>query len=117
MLNGSCNICMEPITNPVLEPNCQNVFCGSCILKWLKTKENCPLCRKDVKANELIIEGSTDNLSCKDNNTKILTKENILSLYVKYFLILLGYILDLVSKNIISEMQVTNNSIQNFKIY
>ena len=50
----SCHICMESITNPVLEPNCQILFCGNCLLKWLALHNTCPICRHTVKTEELI---------------------------------------------------------------
>ena len=48
MLNNNCHICMENIKEHVLEPNCQNIFCGNCIIKWLNKKKSCPLCRITV---------------------------------------------------------------------
>jgi SNF2 family DNA or RNA helicase len=64
MLNGQCNICLELLKNPVLEPNCQNLFCGKCLLTWLKRKSQCPLCRCDIKASDLVyVSDGKDN--CK----------------------------------------------------
>jgi superfamily II DNA or RNA helicase len=54
ILKGDCSICFSSISKPVMEPNCQNIFCGECLLQWLKTKNTCPLCRDVVKSNELI---------------------------------------------------------------
>jgi hypothetical protein len=54
ILSGDCAICLEKINNPVMEPHCQNIFCGSCLLKWFETKTTCPLCRDVVQTNELI---------------------------------------------------------------
>ena len=65
---------------PVLEPNCQNIFCGNCILKWLESKPSCPLCREQVKINELIyIDDGTPlvenkpHFDIKDVQTKVNT--------------------------------------------
>jgi SNF2 family DNA or RNA helicase len=63
MLEGDCGICMQRMRNPVLEPNCQNLFCGECLLTWLKTKPTCPLCRANVDHASLI--------SCQNSNTKV----------------------------------------------
>lgn len=60
MLSGNCNICLENITDPVMEPGCQNVFCGKCLLTWLKTKNTCPLCRKNVEKRHLIYIGDSE---------------------------------------------------------
>jgi hypothetical protein len=83
MLAGDCNICLEPISNPIMESNCQNIFCGICLLKWLENKTTCPLCREHIHADQLIYIGE-----CKVNNvppigikqleTKINTVVNLL---------------------------------------
>jgi SNF2 family DNA or RNA helicase len=54
ILKGDCSICFSPISDPVMEPNCQNVFCGKCLLKWLENKNSCPLCRESIASKELI---------------------------------------------------------------
>jgi len=60
-LQSSCNICMDDLVDPVLEPNCQNVFCGKCLLSWLKVKNTCPLCRSNVKLSDLTALVSTSS--------------------------------------------------------
>lgn len=78
MIKGDCNICFETISSPVLEPNCQNIFCGKCLLKWLEKKNTCPLCRNIVKTEDLIIQ--TDDIHEKNDikliEKKYVTKEN-----------------------------------------
>lgn len=69
ILNGDCSICLCAISNPVLEPNCQNIFCGACLLKWMETKTICPLCRDTIKHDQLIYIKSESN-----KNTKPLQK-------------------------------------------
>lgn len=54
MLNEECLICCEKFKNPVLEPYCQNLFCGECLLKWLQQKNSCPTCRCRVNPRDLI---------------------------------------------------------------
>lgn len=54
VLNNKCCICFEDLNKPVMEPNCQNIFCGSCLLNWFKTKRNCPLCRVEIDTTKLI---------------------------------------------------------------
>jgi hypothetical protein len=77
MLEGDCNICYDKIESAVIEPNCQNIFCGKCLLTWLNTKSTCPLCRNIVDTKDLIIETSIKEEK-KDisNEPTILTKEN-----------------------------------------
>ena len=45
ILEDPCNICLDNLDKPALVPCCQNIFCGKCILQWLKNKNTCPLCR------------------------------------------------------------------------
>jgi len=65
MLSGPCNICLEPLNNPVLEPNCQNLFCGQCLLKWLNKKSQCPLCRDDIRPSDLVYVASNKEMDDK----------------------------------------------------
>lgn len=43
-----CPVCLEEMVDPSICP-CGHTFCGRCIDRWIKIKENCPLCRKPVK--------------------------------------------------------------------
>ena len=61
MLQGSCIICMNKINKPVLEPSCQNLFCGDCLFEWLKKHDTCPTCRIKINPKNLIY--------VKSNNT------------------------------------------------
>lgn len=76
MLQSSCNICLDPIENPVMEPSCQNMFCAKCLLEWLSTKRSCPLCRNIINTEELIYmvkNNNNTNNSVKEERN--LTKE------------------------------------------
>lgn len=67
----SCSICMDLITNPIMI-ECTHIFCGGCLLKWLKNNRNCPYCRNNINnMNKLI--------AIVDNNYKEVEKENIFS--------------------------------------
>eukprot|EP01120_Amphizonella_sp_Union-15-10_P016050 TRINITY_DN8357_c0_g1_i1.p1 TRINITY_DN8357_c0_g1~~TRINITY_DN8357_c0_g1_i1.p1 ORF type:complete len:234 (-),score=26.77 TRINITY_DN8357_c0_g1_i1:25-726(-) len=44
-----CQICLEPLFDPVVEPNCRQMFCKDCLKKWLKKKGSCPNCRQKTK--------------------------------------------------------------------
>jgi len=61
MLNDTCSICYEIISQPVIEPNCYNIFCTKCLIEWLCNKNNCPLCRKEIKTTELIYKTEMKN--------------------------------------------------------
>jgi len=54
MLKDECSICREKLQDPVLEPSCQNLFCGQCLLTWLQKVNKCPLCRSNIDTTELI---------------------------------------------------------------
>lgn len=54
ILDDNCTICFSKLDKPVMEPSCQNIFCGGCILTWLNTKGTCPLCRKCINRSELV---------------------------------------------------------------
>jgi SNF2 family DNA or RNA helicase len=80
MLKQDCNICMEKLDDPVMEPNCQNLFCGKCLLKWLINKPTCPLCRTFVSPNQLVLCKKTeidDNINVSYPENMVKTKINI----------------------------------------
>ncbi len=98
MLSGQCNICMDTVSNPVLEPQCQNIFCGKCLLKWFKRSQTCPLCRSHINADELIYisTGSSPDTAPRAPAPKPMTKyERILELFILHpdgkFLIFSAY--------------------------
>ena len=79
MLNGDCNICFDKIKDPVMEPGCQNLFCGKCLLTWLKDNSTCPLCRKNVSIRELVyINSDEKQQNIIKSLPKIKTKINTL---------------------------------------
>lgn len=54
----TCTICFEPADSaaavPCISPCCINLFCGSCMLRWLDTNAGCPLCRADLHPSSLV---------------------------------------------------------------
>jgi len=75
MLNEPCNICFENMIAPVLEYNCQNLFCGQCLLKWLEHKPNCPLCRRNVNISDLTyVDNQNNTTGVKKEIEKKMTK-------------------------------------------
>ena len=77
MLNSTCQICMDYISNPVLEPKCQNIFCGNCLLKWLQKNNSCPSCRTTINMDDLIY---IDNSSTNSNTNKQKISRNMTKL-------------------------------------
>jgi hypothetical protein len=61
--NNCCNICLDVVINPIIEPSCQQAFCSKCILQWLNVKLSCPLCRSSVKPENLIYVKNPKNMT------------------------------------------------------
>ena len=70
MLQSTCNICCGNIKRPILEINCQNVFCGECLLTWLRVKNTCPLCRVEIDPKNLVYIKTNDAENDGDTTTK-----------------------------------------------
>jgi hypothetical protein len=48
-VNGvECGICYDETFSTIHLP-CKHVFCTSCLMKWMKVKQNCPMCRRDFE--------------------------------------------------------------------
>lgn len=79
-LNENCPICIDTIKKPVLLYCCQNIFCGQCVLEWMKTNSTCPLCRSNVDLDKIIyIKSDTDtNESQTSTDTKLPKPETII---------------------------------------
>ena len=51
--DGECPICFEcPYDEPLQTP-CRHIFCRECIVGYLQTKSECPMCRAKVKVPQL----------------------------------------------------------------
>ena len=53
IIGSDCLICYEPLKNPVMEPVCENLYCGACLLTWLKEKSTCPYCRSEIDTGNI----------------------------------------------------------------
>ena len=62
--NNLCSICYETIEDKTLVKCCSNIFCFKCINLWLCQKASCPLCKNNLKENELFL------IHDKENNIK-----------------------------------------------
>ena len=67
--NQTCHICMCNMNKTVMEPNCQNFFCGECLLQWLSKNNTCPLCRCEIVLSDLIYIENDKEIKHKTNNT------------------------------------------------
>jgi len=52
--SNQCAICTDICSKPVMVGGCCHVFCGACILTWLKERASCPNCRHTTSTKELI---------------------------------------------------------------
>lgn len=83
-LDNPCPICYSSIEKPVMEPKCQNIFCGSCLLNWLKNNMSCPYCRSKVDSKELVyINSSISENNKNDTKIELLTKQDQLIKIIK----------------------------------
>ena len=54
-ITDDCSICLDDLRSPVITP-CGHVYCRACIERVIATQKPpaCPLCRKEVKKNQLL---------------------------------------------------------------
>ena len=58
-----CVICFETPTNPLVTPCCAKLFCGTCILNWVRVQPQCtlcPLCREQIDPRNLKSLGTSE---------------------------------------------------------
>jgi hypothetical protein len=53
-LKEPCCICFSNLENPVIEPNCYNIMCSSCMVKWVHLNSTCPYCRSIISVSSFI---------------------------------------------------------------
>ena len=56
---NDCIICLDNITDPTLT-ECGHLFCYECIKLCLKSKQFCPLCKKDLSGKDLLTMKKND---------------------------------------------------------
>jgi len=50
---AKCSLCWEQRKNTACTP-CGHLFCWTCVLQWLQTKPECPLCREPVQPSRIV---------------------------------------------------------------
>ena len=68
----NCSICMDNLRNPIML-ECTHLFCGSCIMKWIATNNNCPYCRKKIPSYDNLVAIVNEK---KENPEIIMSKED-----------------------------------------
>lgn len=48
----ACPICFDTYTNPIML-ECTHVFCGGCLIQWMRSGRVCPQCRVPIQAKQL----------------------------------------------------------------
>jgi superfamily II DNA or RNA helicase len=77
----TCAICMELITNPIML-ECMHVFCGSCLMKWIRNNRNCPNCRSIISSPDKLIAIVNSDVK-EENKELLLSKEETLLKIIK----------------------------------
>ena len=72
----NCPICYDNFKSPILLP-CTHVFCGSCLLFWMRNGSSCPECRAPIESRGLIAIVKQEEKT-NDDRPVILSKENTL---------------------------------------
>lgn len=84
VFENNCLICYNKLSKPVLEENCQNIFCGECFFQWFKIKGTCPICRVKILPRTLTyIEMEGEESNFKEKNKKMTKEEQTLDIIQK----------------------------------
>ena len=51
--SAKCSLCWDSRKDTSCTP-CGHLFCWHCILQWLQTKHECPLCRESVQPSRIV---------------------------------------------------------------
>lgn len=73
----NCSICYDNFKNPILLP-CTHVFCGSCLLFWMRNGNSCPECRAPIESRGLIAIVKQEEKTNDADHPVILSKEHTL---------------------------------------
>jgi SNF2 family DNA or RNA helicase len=48
-----CSVCYDNYTNPIMLP-CTHIFCGACLMNWMRNGHVCPECRQPIQCRGLV---------------------------------------------------------------
>ena len=73
--NTTCSICIEILNHPTLVPCCNNIFCATCIVHWLRERTTCPLCRGELQPSQLCtLKVSSEDLPQREAQKQLFSK-------------------------------------------
>ncbi len=75
----TCSICYDNFTSPILLP-CTHVFCGNCLINWMRNGRVCPTCRHPIQSRHLIaiVSEKNEEVEIEEPVQEILSKEDTL---------------------------------------
>ena len=77
---NKCSICLDELNIPILEKNCNNLFCLKCFILWINKNNSCALCRTIIDINNInyIDEYKFENeiISKKEKILKIIKEKD-----------------------------------------
>ena len=50
-----CSICHDPLMDPVVEPECRQMFCHECLRTWLAQRPSCPQCQQPTDITRIML--------------------------------------------------------------
>jgi superfamily II DNA or RNA helicase len=65
----TCSICLDFYNNPIIL-DCTHIYCGSCLINWLRFNKNCPNCRKIISPSKIISINNKKNNEEQNENLK-----------------------------------------------
>lgn len=77
---NDCCICFEKMSlsdsgdKEVIVTGCKHIFHNGCLVKWVETKNDCPLCRKKLKIKLNYPKAEYDTNTITDSNIRILLR-------------------------------------------
>ena len=83
--NEDCVICQCPYVEPICL-DCSHIFCGKCILQWIRTKRRapCPFCKKIINVKTMSKISNTRSFQNEVTDKKIGKNETILQIIQKF---------------------------------
>jgi hypothetical protein len=80
VLKEPCGICTDTLSKPILQPCCQHIFCGECIMGWYQDHTTCPMCRSEVDMTKLVYVSDIDkNYSTSSRSSPVSSSNELLS--------------------------------------